>query len=195
MARLTDQAGNLDTSGVGAGPHGKLGGVSPVFDVAEEASGMKPKRDMTLGERLKEKAVAASGSTADDPTRPYRTNAHQAGAIDSQNPDFADEGMADPHTDAGADQTATWDTETLSGISTPTGFPEGVQGRSPAAPAPAAEAEADEPQGEPQDATEALSKLTVAKLVKLAPEGLGIKASMKKEEIVAALVAAGVEAP
>lgn len=57
----TDQVGNVDTTGIAPGPHSKLEGVTPVFDIDKErnAGSSDPLEVKSLEDRFAEKAVAA----------------------------------------------------------------------------------------------------------------------------------------
>lgn len=113
MARLTDQVGTLDTSGTRGGPHTRLDGVAPVFDLAKENEGNAPKRDISLEERAKELAVAGNGDTAEKLPE-HNPASHQAAAITDQVPDTTgtdtQSASGKDHETVQALQTDTWDT-------------------------------------------------------------------------------------
>lgn len=126
MARLTDQAGNLDTSGTRGGPHTNIAGVAPVFDLAKEQEGRAPKRDLTLDQRFKEAAVAGNNDTS-DPWLAHDAASHQQARITDQVPDTTgldtQAASGKDHETVQALQTDTWDT---SGGGQPNALTDGV---------------------------------------------------------------------
>lgn len=118
MARLTDQAGNLDTSGTRGGPHTNIKGVAPVFDIADEQAGYKEQRDISLEERFKEKAVAGNDDQSESWPEHDRAS-HQQARVTDQIPDTTgtdtQAASGEGHDTVTADQTDTWDTSGTGG--------------------------------------------------------------------------------
>lgn len=113
MGRLTDQAGNLDTSGTRGGPHTNIKGVAPVFDIADEQAGYKEQRDISLGERFKEKAVAGNDDQSESWPEHDRAS-HQQARVTDQTEDTTgtdtQSASGKDHETVHAHQTDTWDT-------------------------------------------------------------------------------------
>lgn len=208
----TDQVGNVDTTGIAPGPHSKLGGVTPIFDIDREQIRGEV-QDKSLVERFAEKAVAAGtveyqeansqGETGEgvrveqDHTSdvPY---VHQVESPDTTGTDEISASGRD-HDEVRGTVTDTLDTSDTGGepsmdltSATTVEDASSLTGGSHTAEA------SQERASEEDEQTQALNKVKggVKSLLRLAEQNnVTLPDGATKPQIVAALVAAGVEAP
>ena len=208
----TDQVGTIDTTGIAPGPHSKLEGVTPIFDIDREQNRGEV-QDKSLTERFAEKAVAAGtteyqeanaqGETGEGVRveQDHTSDVPYAQQVESPDTTGTDEISASgrDHDEVRGTVTDTLDTSDTGGepsmdLTSPTTVEDAssLTGGSHTAEA------SQERAAEESDQVKALNKVKggVPSLLRLAQQNnVTLPDGALKADIVAALVAAGVEAP
>lgn len=215
----TDIVSNVDTTGIAPGPHAKLEGVTPVFDLEREQQEYDEPRDISDEERWAEKAVASGGPEEEDEDGPdpdeddERTESEQEAEAKGEMTDQVDTSGTDEipasgvgHEEIKGNITDTVDTSGTGGE--PSDGPEGnVEAASDLTGPESATAVASDPKSDAETPNQvegdpvtpernAWDGLKVTELNKIAKDkGVEVPGGSTKAEIIEILMKAGVKPP